>query len=89
MRIAGQRDAGGLGITDVLLVVLVAQAVAVGLPGKADSGTEGMALVVTILLIENGEVNDRVRRRELLTREEIRSQLRLQGIQDIAFVERA
>lgn len=31
MRIVGQREAGGLGVTDVLLVVLVAQAAAPGL----------------------------------------------------------
>lgn len=39
MRIVGQREAGGLGITDVLLVVLVAEAAAPGLHGDAQSVT--------------------------------------------------
>ena len=49
MRVIGQREAGGLGITDVLLVVLVAQAAAVGLHGDASSVTDGAVLVGTIL----------------------------------------
>src|SRR3712207_1324354 len=47
MRVVGQREAGGLGITDVLLVVLVAQAAAAGLHGE--SVTDGVVLVGTIL----------------------------------------
>ena len=49
IRIVGQREAGGLGITDVLLVVLVAEAAAAGLHGEATSVTEGLVLVATIL----------------------------------------
>lgn len=49
MRVVGQREAGGLGITDVLLVVLVAQAAAVGLHGNATSVADGAVLVATIL----------------------------------------
>ncbi|MEU6040515.1 YetF domain-containing protein [Actinomadura sp. NPDC047616] len=49
MRLVGQREAGGLGITDVLLVVLVAEAAAAGLHGEAESVTDGVVLVSTIL----------------------------------------
>lgn len=115
MRVIGRREAGGLGITDVLLVVLVAQAAAVGLHGQASSVTDGAVLVGTILfwsvvfdalayrwprigrlikseprlLIRNGEYNLQVLRRELMTREEVWSQLRLHGVDDPAEVERA
>src|SRR5829696_2025223 len=50
MRIVGQREAGGLGITDVLLVVLVAEAAAARLHGDATSVADGLLLVATILL---------------------------------------
>lgn len=49
MRLVGQREAGGIGITDVLLVVLVAQAAAPGLSGEASSITDSVVSVVTIL----------------------------------------
>jgi hypothetical protein len=49
MRVIGQREAGGLGITDILLVVLVAEAAAAGLHGDATSVTDGVLLVATIL----------------------------------------
>lgn len=49
LRIVGQRESGGLGITDVLLVVLVADAAGVGLHGSATSIGDGFVLVVTIL----------------------------------------
>jgi uncharacterized membrane protein YcaP (DUF421 family) len=50
MRIVGQRESGGLGLTDVLLVVLVAEAAAVGLHGEDGSVTDGLLTVVTILV---------------------------------------
>lgn len=40
-------------------------------------------------LIEDGKVNRKLMRREFMTVEEIRSQLRLHGIDDIAVVDRA
>ena len=115
MRVVGQREAGGLGITDVLLVVLVAQAAAVGLHGNASSVTDGAVLVLTILfwsvvfdavsyrwprlgrlikpqprpLIRGGELDQRVLRRELMSREEVSAQLRLHGVEDPAEVEPA
>jgi uncharacterized membrane protein YcaP (DUF421 family) len=115
MRIVGQREAGALGIADVLLVVLVATAAAPGLEGGATSVTDSMVVVVTILfwsvvvdavayrsprlagilkarprtLIHDGPLNRRVMRRELMTGEEVLSQLRLHGIQELSAVERA
>ncbi len=41
------------------------------------------------LLIEDGEPNRKVMRREFMTDEEVASILRLQGIEDIAMVKRA
>uniref|UniRef100_UPI0008324B7F DUF421 domain-containing protein n=1 Tax=Rhodococcus phenolicus TaxID=263849 RepID=UPI0008324B7F len=113
--LVGQRESGGLGITDVLLVVLVAEAAAPGLHGEATSLADALILVSTILfwsvcvdalayrfprvartvkarprpLIENGKLNRRLMRREFMTREEVESQLRLHGIDDISGVERA
>ncbi|WP_346533236.1 YetF domain-containing protein [Micromonospora sp. DPT] len=40
-------------------------------------------------LIENGKLNRKVMLREFITAEEVRSQLRLHGIEDIAVVDRA
>ena len=115
MRVVGRRESGGLGLTDVLLVVLVAEAAAPGLHGEGDSIGDGLVLVTTILfwsvaidalsyrfptmakllkarpriLIKDGKLNRRVMLREFMTDEEVHSQLRLHGIQDISVVERA
>jgi len=115
MRIVRQREAGGLGITYVLLVVLVAEAAAPGLYGEAVAVADSLVLVCTVLfwsfvvdavayrfpstarflkarpkvLIEDGRLNHRVMRRELMTAEEVESQMRLHGITDIGTVERA
>lgn len=50
MRAAGQREAGGLGITDVFLVVLVAEAVAPGLVGENHFVADGVMLAATVIL---------------------------------------
>ena len=50
MRITGQRESGGLGLTDVLIVVLIAEAAAGGLVGDSRSVTGGIILVATILV---------------------------------------
>lgn len=115
MRIIGQREAGGLGLTDVLIIVLVAQAVGPALYTQESRLTDGMIVVVTILvwslvvdavsyrfpriahivkarpktLIENGELNRRVMHREFMSSEEVASQMRLHGIEDISRIERA
>ncbi|MPV36879.1 DUF421 domain-containing protein [Georgenia subflava] len=49
LRVVGQRESGGLGLTDLLVVVLVADAASAGLRGGADSITDSFVLVATIL----------------------------------------
>jgi uncharacterized membrane protein YcaP (DUF421 family) len=49
LRVVGQRESGGLGITDVLLIVLVAEGAAVGLHGTATAIADGLILSATIL----------------------------------------
>lgn len=49
LRIVGQREAGGLGLTDLLVVLLVADAASAGLRGDAESIGDGLVLIVTIL----------------------------------------
>lgn len=115
LRVVGQREAGGLGLTDLLVVVLVADAAGVGLQGDANSITDSFILVGTIFfwsvaldamsyrwprfanivkarpkaLIRDGELNRSVMRREFMTRGEVLSQLRLDGITDLEEVKRA
>src|SRR5690625_804046 len=115
MRVVGQRESGGLSITDVLIVVLIADAASAGLTGDASSISEGFLLVVTILLwsivldalayrwprlgrilkakakplIEDGKLNRRAMRRELMSDDELWSQLRLHGLSQIEDVKRA
>lgn len=115
LRIVGQREAGGLGITDVLIIVLVAQAAGPALYTQDSSLADSMVVVVTILLwsliidgisyrfprfahlvkarpktlIENGELNRHVMHREFMSEEEVASQLRLHGIEDLNQIERA
>lgn len=115
LRVVGQRESGGLGLTDLLVVVLVAQAMAGGLGGDGSSVADGLLLVVVILawsvaldwlsyrwprlarvlkaapkpLVVDGRVDRAVMHREFMTREELLSQLRLHGIEDIADVRRA
>ena len=115
LRIVGQREAGGLGMTDLLVVVLVADAASTGMAGGAETLGDGFILVATILLwsvvldalayrfpivarivksrprtlVRDGDLNRRAMLRELMTREELLSQLRLHGIDDPTGVHRA
>src|SRR5690554_7322062 len=49
LRLVGQREAGGLGITDLLVVVLIADAAGAGLRGDAASLGDSAVLVGSIL----------------------------------------
>lgn len=49
MRLVGQRESGGLGLTDLLVVVLVADAASAGLTGDSESIGDGLLLVLTVL----------------------------------------
>lgn len=107
-----RRDAGSLGIADLLVVVIIADAAQNAMGSKYESVTEGIVLVGTIvfwnfaldwlafhvpffqrivrgrpvLLIRNGELMRRNLQREMITREELISQLREQGIEDVSKV---
>lgn len=48
VRLAGQRETGGLGLTDIFLVVLVAQAVQPGMVSGASSLLDGALLAATV-----------------------------------------
>jgi len=110
-----RREAGGIGIADVLVVVLVADASQNAMSSEYTSITEGLVLIATIgsweyllnllgyrfpfiekllrpaplLLIRNGRLLHRNLRKEMITEMELMSQLREQGIDDPADVEKS
>jgi uncharacterized membrane protein YcaP (DUF421 family) len=115
LRVALKRQTGSVARSDLLVIVLIADAAQNGMSGGYESIADGILLVGTLIfwsvafdwlsfrfpavesliapkplpLIEKGRVNKRNLRAELITREELLSQLRLQGIDDPAQVERA
>ncbi|MGE2725550.1 DUF421 domain-containing protein [Mycolicibacterium pulveris] len=115
MRIVGQRESGGLGVTDVLIIVLVAESAAPALYTQDSTLVDSLVVIVTILfwsvvvdavsyrfpyfshlvkarpkpLIRYGKLNRHTMRREFMSREEVESQLRLHGIEDITRVRQA
>ncbi|GAA1134109.1 DUF421 domain-containing protein [Citricoccus alkalitolerans] len=50
LRLVGQRESGGLGMTDLLVIILIADAASAGLTGDAQTIADGAVLVGTILL---------------------------------------
>lgn len=115
LRFVLKREAGGLGVTDLLVVVLIADAAQNAMAGGYRSIPEGILLVATIifwsyaldwlsyrslrfarliqprplLLVKDGVMLRRNMRRELITEDELMSQLRRQGVHDIAQVKEA
>jgi uncharacterized membrane protein YcaP (DUF421 family) len=107
-----RRGVGEIGITDVLIIVMIADAAQNGMSADYKSVTEGVVLIGTLVfwdflldflstkskffarllsppklcLIKNGEMQRRNMRKEMITKEELMSQLRLQGIEDISEV---
>ena len=107
LRFIPTRQLGMLGITDLLVVVLFAEAAQNAMATTYTSITEGVALVGTVifwsyiinwlgykfpplqkflnppplLLVKNGRLIERNLAKELVTEEEIMSQLRQQGIE--------
>ncbi len=105
----------GTNLTDLLVIVLIADAAQNALAGPYDSITSGLLLVAVILfwaftldwlgfrfpvigrlvsppplpLIEDGRLNRRNMRRELITEEELGAMLRQQGIEGIENVKQA
>ena len=104
-----RRQAGTIGISDLLVIVLIADAAQNAMASQYRSITEGLILVTTIafwdyflewvgyrfpivgplirpsplLLIKNGHIQKRNLSKELITDEELRGQLREQGIDHI------
>lgn len=115
LRVILKRESGGLGISDLLVLVLLADAVQNGMAGQTTSVGDVLILAVTLIfwdwalsflgyhfpwfyrlirpkslvIIENGEINKVNARKELLTRQDIMEELRLQGVQELAMVKKA
>jgi uncharacterized membrane protein YcaP (DUF421 family) len=107
-----RREAGALGISDLLVVVLIADAAQNAMSSEYKSVTEGAVLVGTIIgwdffldwlgyrfpliqrllrpaplpLVREGRALRRNMRKEMITMEELLSQLREQGVEDLSEV---
>lgn len=114
LRVVLKREAGTTGMTDLLVIVLIADAAQNAMAAQYVSVTDGLILVGTIvgwaylldalayrfprlrrlidprplLLIKDGTLIRRNMRRELITEEELRSQLREHGIDELRYVRR-
>jgi uncharacterized membrane protein YcaP (DUF421 family) len=110
-----RRDSGSIGIADILVVVLIADAAQNGMAGEYKSVGEGFVLIGTIafwnylidwmsfrfawfarfseappvILVRHGHILHRNLRREMITEDELASQLRQNGIEDLKEVRRA
>ena len=110
-----RRGIGSIGITDLLVIVVIADAAQNGMSGDYKSVTEGFVLIMTIAgwdltldwlgfksqtverflrpsplpVIKNGVMLRRNMKREMITDEELFSQLRQQGILDVSDVKEA
>jgi uncharacterized membrane protein YcaP (DUF421 family) len=114
-RFVMKRQTGSIGIADILLIVIIADAAQNAFAREYRSLSEGVVLVLTIAgwaflidwlafrfpalssllqapplpLIRNGKILHRNLRQEFITREELESQLRKQGIEHVADVKAA
>ena len=110
-----RQQASGLGVTDLLVVVLIADAAQNAMADDYSSVPDGIFLVAVVLfwsvgldllsyksrtmekilkpgkllLIKEGKPITENMRKELVTREELRSQLRQQGVEDFSDVREA
>lgn len=110
-----RRQAGSVGIADLLVIVVIADAAQNGMAGDSKSVTEAVLLIVTIVLwdyvfdllgyrskfferilepkalpvIENGKLMRQNMKKEMITFDEIKSQMRQQGIENISEVKKA
>jgi uncharacterized membrane protein YcaP (DUF421 family) len=110
-----RRGAGALGIADLLVVVLIADAAQNAMASDYKSITDGLILVTTIalwdyfldwlgyrfpvfgrllrpaplLLIRNGRIQRRNLRKEMITEEELKGQLREQGVENVEEVKQS
>lgn len=115
LRVVLRRQSSAIGVTDLLVVVLLADAAQNAMAGSYNSVPEGLVLVGTIvfwafaldwlgfkvsriqsfvhppalLLVKDGKLLRKNMRRELITEEELMSQLRIQGLTGLDEVEEA
>jgi len=115
LRLVVKRQTGGVGRTDILVVVLLAEIAGPGFTAGYVSVVEGTVLVATVLfwsyaiewlihrfprferlfqpppllLIQNGRMLPRNMRTELVTKEELMTQLRENGIAEVTEVKEA
>ena len=115
LRLVLKRETGAIGISDLLVVVLIADAAQNGLADNYSSIPDGLILVLTIVfwswalnwlgfrfrlfqrlvhpdplpLVRDGRLLRRNLEKELITEGELMSQLRLQGVDNIADVSAA
>jgi uncharacterized membrane protein YcaP (DUF421 family) len=115
LRVVGRREAGTVSITNLLTIVLLADAAQNAMAGDYTSVPDGVLLVGTIVfwswffdwaklrwpglgriieppaltLIRDGRMLPRNMRQEMITQDELMSQLRLQGVDDLTRVKRA
>ena len=109
-----RRETGAIGIADLLVIVIIADAAQNAMAGEYKSITEGAVLVLTIafwdyaldwlsyrfptvrriirpvplLLIKNGRMIKRNMRQEMITEEELLSQIREQGVESLSQVKK-
>jgi uncharacterized membrane protein YcaP (DUF421 family) len=110
-----RRQAGSIGIADLLVIVVIADAAQNGMAGDSKSITEAVLLISTIVgwdyfldylgfksefinqilepkplrIVKDGKMLRRNMRKEMITKDELNSQLREHGIEDIATVKTA
>ena len=115
LRVVLKRQTGSIGITDILLFTLIADAAQNAMSDDYTSFTDGFVLVATIifwnylfdwlsfkfewfsrlieptplLLIKDGQLLRKNMRKELITEDDLMSQLREQGVDDPAKVKEA
>ena len=115
LRFLLKRESGTTGVTDLLVIVLIADAAQNAMSGQYTTVTDGVLLVVVIIgwsflldfiayhvpaaarvirpkplpLVRDGQILHRNMRRELVTEDELRGQLREQGIDNLAQVREA
>lgn len=115
LRLVLKRQAGTMGMTDLLVIVLIADAAQNGMAGAYQSLPDGLLLVATLIfwnyalewlgfryawveelinpaplmLVKNGRLMRRNMQKELITEDDLLSQLRQQGVEDLAQVKQA
>ena len=115
LRFVLRRDSGSIGIADILMIVLIADAAQNGMAGEYKSVGEAFVLIGTIagwnywmdwmsfrfprfarfteappvILVRHGRLVKRNLRREMITEEELTSQLRQNGVEALNEVKRA